>query len=93
MTLVRLDGTVVEQRTNIFNLWAPVSESTYNSPYVWALFYAIEMVLCILNVFIWLCFDGYAITMCYVLNGRFLAMADEYEALGRRCTSGSHPIP
>lgn len=88
-TLIRLDGTVAEHRTNIFGLWVPVSEATYNSQPVWALIYATEVVMCTLNVVVWLLFDCYVMTMCYVLNAQFRAVADEYETLGRR-SSGSY---
>ncbi|XP_025421607.1 uncharacterized protein LOC112691541 [Sipha flava] len=95
VSLTRLDGTVATQRANIFNMWAPVSDATYNSTPVWSLFYAIEIIFCIVDVTIWVCFDCYAMTMCYMLIAQFDAMTAEYETLGRLVPDAekNEPIP
>lgn len=81
--LVKLDGTVGQFRTSVFNMWYPVPQSVYNWRPVWALIYAIESSVCILDVYNYLMFDCYFITMCVALNTQFDTMSAAYETLGR----------
>lgn len=81
---VKFDGTVGHYRTSIFNMWFPISESVYNWLPVWVLIYLIEAFVCFVDVFNWLLFDCYLVTMCIVLTAQFDTMSAAYETLGHR---------
>ncbi|XP_025420352.1 odorant receptor 46a-like [Sipha flava] len=76
------DGTVAEYRMTVNNLWIPVPPAVYNAPAVWAPVYAVEAFMVSANVFVWVLFDCYLITMCFVLNAQLRTMSAAYEKLG-----------
>lgn len=87
----KLDGTVGHYRTSIFNMWFPLSESLYNRLPVWTLVYAVEAFVGSVDVYNWLLFDCYLVTMCMVLTAQFETMSTAYETLGRRQQSPPPP--
>ncbi|XP_060861890.1 uncharacterized protein LOC132938922 [Metopolophium dirhodum] len=77
------DGTSGVYRKTIDNMWLPgMSETVYNWPPVWATIYATEMVMMTVDMVIWIMFDCYLITVCFVLNAQFRTLAAGYETIG-----------
>ncbi|CAI6344477.1 unnamed protein product [Macrosiphum euphorbiae] len=79
------DGTAGAYRKTIDNIWLPgMSETVYNWPPVWATIYATEVVMLTVDAVIWVMFDCYLITVCFVLNAQFRTLAAGYETIGRQ---------
>lgn len=81
--VTNIDGTVAMYRTSVFNMWTPLSENAYNTPFVFAAVYAFESFICSYCVFIFNIFDSYLITVCLVLVANFRTIATRYQSLGQ----------
>ncbi|XP_026811156.1 uncharacterized protein LOC113552479 [Rhopalosiphum maidis] len=84
LSVTNADGTVSRYRITIFNIWLPVPVTVYNAPTVWAFIYGVEMVVCFVNVFSWLLFDSYVMTMRFTFNAQFRILSDSFAAIGHR---------
>ncbi|XP_026811158.1 LOW QUALITY PROTEIN: uncharacterized protein LOC113552482 [Rhopalosiphum maidis] len=84
LSVTNADGTVSRYRITIFNIWLPVPVTVYNAPTVWAFIYGVEMVVCFVNVFSWLLFDSYVITMCFTFSAQFRALSASFATIGHR---------
>lgn len=83
--IVHRDGTAAAYRATIDNTWLPgMSETVYNWPPVWAAIYAVEVIMLTANVFNWMMFDCYLLTVCFVLNAQFRTLAVGYATIGRQ---------
>jgi len=92
LPLTNNDGTVSRYRVTIYNVWLPVPVTVYNATPVWALVYAVETISCFFNVFSWLLFDCYVVTMCFAFNAQFHTLSASYGTIGHRDHFGS-PTP
>ncbi|KAE9545231.1 hypothetical protein AGLY_000774 [Aphis glycines] len=82
LPLTNADGTVSRYRVTIYNYWLPVSVTVYNTTTVWALTYAVEMIVCFFNVNTWLLFDSYVLTMCFTFKAHFCTLSASYATIG-----------
>lgn len=82
LPLTNADGTVSRYRVTIYNIWLPVSVTVYNTTTVWALIYAVEVIVCFFNVISWLLFDSYVLTMCFTFKAHFRTLSASYATIG-----------
>lgn len=61
-----------------------VGSAIYESPVIWTLVYLMEAFILTVNVFCWLLFDCYFVTITFVLRAQLLTIAAGYESVGRR---------
>lgn len=78
----RADGTVARYRATVNNMWFPLPEAAHNSPAGWAALYATEALVGLVDVFAWMLFDCYLITVCFALDAQFRTLAAGYATLG-----------
>ncbi|XP_060878596.1 odorant receptor 2a-like [Metopolophium dirhodum] len=93
LQLTNANGTVSRYRVTIYNVWLPVPATVYNETIVWSLVYAVEVVVCFVNVFSWLLFDSYVVTMCFTFNAQFRTVAASSTIIGHRGVSPRSPSP
>lgn len=91
LPVTNMDGTISRYRVTIYNIWLPIPETVYNAPMVWALIYAVEVVVCFYNVYSWMLFESYVMTMCFTLNAQFRILSDSFAAIGHRDQSPPPP--
>lgn len=102
LQVTEADGIVSRYRVLIFNVWLPIPTTVYNTTTVWTLLYAVEVIVCFLNVFNWLLFDSYVVTMCFTFNAQFRTVSTSCMSIGHRdhcfrsssphASKGSYPI-
>lgn len=89
LQVTNVDGTVSRYRVTIYNVWLPVPVTVYNATPVWTLTYAVEVIVCYVNVFSWLLFDTYVVTMCFTFNAQFRTVSASCATIGHRDSSRS----
>lgn len=82
--LPKLDGTVGYYRSSVYNLWYPVTDSTYNWLPFWIVTYMYEALMIVIIVNIFLLFDIFFFTMCAILAAQFQTLTAAYETLGQQ---------
>jgi len=85
---------MVSYGTLVFWIFPPLfarSSSTYSWP-IWTIVYLMESFILTVNVFSWLLFDCYFVTVTFALYAQSVTMATSYENIGRR-SSGSCATP
>lgn len=82
LPVTNADGTVSRYRVTIYNVWLPVPVTVYNTTAVWAVLYAVEVIVCFFNVISWLLFDSYVLTMCFTFKAHFSTLSASYATIG-----------
>lgn len=93
LQMTNADGTVSHYRVTIYNVWLPVPTTVYNDTTVWSLVYAVEVIACFVNVFSWLLFDSYVVTMCFTFNAQFRTVSASCTTIGHCGDSFRSPSP
>lgn len=86
---VKLDGTVGSYRATVLNWWYPVSEAAFNRTPVWAVIWAIETIVCSINVYCWVLFECSVVCICMAMSAQFQTVSAACESLGRNSSSST----